>query len=419
LDGPPLSPRLPWKGRRVVLGVTGGIAAYKTVQLARDLALAGAIVETVMTEASRSFVGPTSFQGVTGRPVHASWFDGGGDGAALHLRLGSEADAVMVAPATADFISRAACGAAEDLLTATLLATRAPVLLAPAMNSRMYDHPQTRLNLDHCRDALGYRIIGPATGRLGAGEGEGIGRMVEPGLLLAHVGRALQGRSPLQGLHVLITAGPTYEPVDPVRVLANRSSGRMGFALAREAWMRGARVTLVAGPVALPDPEGVDVVRVESAREMHAAVLSATGKADVSIFTAAVSDFRPRHESAGKVKKETFRQEPSIALTENPDIARESAVGRKKGALSVGFALETENLAENARAKLHDKGLDLIVGNDPDGFGGEASKVVLIDREGEEALPLLEKSEVASRILDRVSRMLEAKNGLPKGEPGV
>ncbi len=421
----PAAPRPPWEGRRVVLGVTGGLAAYKAVQLARDLTLAGCRVDVVMTEAATEFVGATTFEGVTGRRAHTEFL--AGEGAALHLELGARADLVLVAPATADFIARAAHGRSDDLLACTLLATRAPVLLAPAMNRRMWDHPQTRRNVDHCRDLLGYEIVGPASGPLGAGEGEGVGRMVEPDLLLDEAGRRLGRGSLLEDRTVVVTAGPTWEPVDPVRFLGNRSSGRMGFAIAREARLRGARVTLVTGPVGLPDPVGVEVVRVETAREMLQAVEAVVDRSDVAIFAAAVADMRPGRQAEGKLKRETWRKDPRIELVENPDIARATRDRGPAGVVRVGFALETGHLLEGARTKLEEKGFDLVVANDPGeegaGFGSVTNRVTLVGREGgEEALPLLAKEEVASRILDRVEQRLSDGSGsgaLRSGEEGT
>ena len=258
----------------MVLGVTGGIAAYKAVQVARDLTRLGAEVDVILTAAAQRFVGGLSFKGVTGRPVLTDMFSG--EGAALHVRLGREADAVVVAPAGADLLARTAQGRADDLLTTTLLAARAPVVLCPAMNDRMFAHAQVQQNLVHCRDVLGYRIAGPEVGPLAAGEGGGPGRMLEPDAIVQHVGRALSDPSPLRGLRLLVTSGPTREAVDPVRFVGNRSSGKMGRALALAAWRRGAEVTVVTGPVATPPPIGVEVVQVESGREMLDAVPSAS-----------------------------------------------------------------------------------------------------------------------------------------------
>jgi len=404
-------------GRRVVLGVTGGIAAYKSVQLARDLTRLGARVDVVLSHAASRFVGPTTFEAVTGRPVHSDMYTGGPaleGAAAQHIRLGREADAVVVAPATAEFLARAAHGRADDLLATTLLVSRAPVLLCPAMNDRMFAHPQVQANLAHLRDRLGYAVAGPAEGLLAVGEGEGPGRMLEPWQIVEHVGRALCADDPtLEGRTVVITAGPTREALDPVRYVGNRSSGRMGFALAQAAWRRGARVTLVTGPSSLPLPEGVDVMPVESAREMHDAVSGLLPSADISIFAAAVADFRPAVAAAEKVKRGETGPTLTVELVANPDIAADTRSLRKPGSVSVGFALETRDVLANAAKKLEAKGFDLLVANDAtaegSGFDVDTNRVTILGPGGEaEALPLLSKDEVAETILDRVVRRLGA-----------
>jgi phosphopantothenoylcysteine decarboxylase/phosphopantothenate--cysteine ligase len=407
-----LAPRPPWEGRRVVLGVTGGIAAYKAIQLARDLTRLGAQVDTILTRSANEFVRPLSFQAVTGRPVLDDLFSA--DGAALHIRLGLEADVVCVAPATADFIARAAQGRADDLLTTTLLATRAPVVVCPAMNDRMWSHPQTRANAAHLEDILGYRVVGPDQGPLAVGEGEGPGRLLEPEEIVEHVGRALGEQAPFMGRSVLVTAGPTREPVDPVRYLGNRSSGRMGFALALAAWRRGAAVTLVTGPSDLPDPPGIKTVRVETAREMQHAVLERVEESHLNLFAAAVSDFRPADPRDHKVKRSRDGETLTLQLEANPDVAAGSREHRREGAVTVGFALETEDLLENARLKMDRKGFDLVVANPANeadaGFEGENNRVVLLFPDGEPiTLPTLSKDEVAELILDRVSPLLSAK----------
>jgi phosphopantothenoylcysteine decarboxylase/phosphopantothenate--cysteine ligase len=276
----------------------------------------------------------------------------------------------------------------------------------------MFSHAQTQNNLSHLRDELSYRIAGPGVGPLAFGEGEGPGRMLDPDDIVEEIGRALVGRSALRGKRVLVTAGPTREPIDPVRYVSNRSSGRMGFALAAAAWRRGAEVTVVTGPVALADPYGVEVVRVESAGEMLKRVSEELPEADVSIFAAAVSDYRVVDPSSAKLKRSETGPEMTLSLTENPDVAGETRALRKKGSLSVGFALETQSLMENARSKLESKGFDLVVANDAGeagaGFDVETNHVILLDREGEiEDVPLASKHEVAETILDRVSQLME------------
>ncbi len=412
MPGSVLGPRRPWDGRRVVLGVTGGIAAYKAVQLARDLTRLGATVDVVLTRGARQFVQPLSFEGVTGRPALTELFST--EGAALHIRLGQEADVVCVAPATADFLARAAQGRANDLLTTTLLATRAPVVLCPAMNDRMFAHPQTQANVEHLKDALSYRIAGPAVGPLAYGEGEGPGRMLEPTQILEEVGRALAAGGPLEGRRVLVTAGPTREAIDPVRYVGNRSSGRMGTALAAAAWRRGAEVTLVSGPVALDAPHGVEVVRVETAREMFDEVSRLLPEIDVSVFASAVSDYRPVDAAEDKLKKADVGPELLLNLIENPDVAGGTRGLRKAGSIAVGFALETGDLVENAHKKLESKGFDLLVANDATeegaGFEVETNRVTLLRRgEPSQEFPLSSKSEVAEIILDEVTELMESR----------
>ena len=404
-----LQPRRPWEGRRVVLGVTGGIAAYKSVQVARDLTRLGARVDVVMTSGAQRFIQPLSFQAVTGREVFTDIFSGSGP--AAHIRLGMEAEVVVVAPATADFLARAAQGLADDLLATTLLMTRAPVVFCPAMNERMFSHPQTQSNIRHLQDRLGYGVAGPGLGPLAYGEGEGAGRMLEPEEIIQHVGRALGRESAWVGRETLVTAGPTREPLDPVRFLGNRSSGRMGFALASAAWRRGAEVTLVTGPSALPDPAGVHTIRVETGEEMKAQVLSALPGADVLVFAAAPSDFKPKDANEQKLKRSRKGQGMEMQLSPTEDIALATVEGRKPGAVAVGFALETEDLLGNARRKLKEKGFDLIAANSASeegaGFDVDTNRVTILDTKGGvEGLPLLPKDEVAEKLLDRLTHLL-------------
>ena len=400
-----LRPRRPWRDRRVVLGVTGGIAAYKSVQAARDLTRLGAVVDVVLTAGGSRFVTPLSFEALTGRKVLTELFST--EGSAMHIRLGAEADVVGVAPATADFIARAAAGRANDLLTTTLLATRAPVVICPAMNDRMYAHAQTARNLAHLRERPGYAVAGPAAGPLAFGEGEGPGRMLEAPEIVEHVGRALEKDAFLDGKRVLITTGPTREPIDPVRFIGNRSSGRMGHALARAAWRRGARVTLVSGPTHLSRPPGVERVDVGTAREMLAAVSEAIPRADLVIFAAAVADYRPARARARKIKRADEGGSLSVELTANPDLALETAPLRKAGARVVGFALETDDLLARARTKMARKSFDIIVANHARGPAGgpwgETNAVTLLASDGSaEALPVMPKDEIAEAIFDRL-----------------
>lgn len=397
--------RRPWEGARVLLGVTGGIAAYKVVQVARDLTQRGAEVDVVMTRSARAFVGPVSFEGVTGRPVLSEILE---PGRALdHIRLAREADAVCVAPATADCIARAAHGRADDLLSAVLLATRAPVVICPAMNDAMWSHPATVANTARVRE-LGYRLVGPADGPLAVGEGAGPGRMEEPATIVEHIGRALTGPTRLTGRRVVVTSGPTREAVDPVRFLSNRSSGRMGFAVASAAWRRGAEVALVAGPTQVAPPPGPRVHTVESAESMKDAVERLAGDADLLVMAAAIADFRPMSPPVRKIKKESAPE--SLSLEPAPDVLRETASSRPSGCLVIGFALETDDGEANARRKLESKGMDLVVLNQTgpeSGFDTATNRVTLIERGGEsEELPLLSKDEVAERILDRIERRM-------------
>jgi len=379
------------------------------VWLARLLTQAGAEVDVVMTRAAREFVGPITFEAVTGRPVHSEIF---GPGHALdHITLARSADTIVVAPATADFVGRAAHGLADDLLTACLLATEAKVLLVPAMNDRMWSHPQTARNVQQAR-ALGYVVVDPSDGPLAVGEGSGPGRMPEPEEIMSHVGRVLETEASLSGKHVLVTAGATREPIDPVRFISNHSSGKMGIAIARAAWRRGAEVTLIAGHVDVALPAEVNVLRTESVEEMARAVGAVLPDADVLFMAAAPADFRPAAESPTKIKK--GGGVAPIALEHTEDILVTTIPRRKTGSIIVGFALETDKGLSHARAKLQAKQLDLIVLNDatdPDaGFGVDTNRVTLIDKRGtEEPLSLMSKTDLADVLLDRVEEKLNGR----------
>jgi phosphopantothenoylcysteine decarboxylase/phosphopantothenate--cysteine ligase len=400
----------PYAGRRIVLGVAGGIASYKTAWLARLLSKAGAEVDVVMTRAATEFVGAVTFEALTGRPVHTGLFDAGR--ALDHISLAKGADCVVVAPATADLMARAATGQADDLLTAILLATESPVLMVPAMNDRMWAHTQTQANAAHLR-GLGYELLDPDDGMLAAGEGSGPGRMPEPETIFAHVGRLLERRHALRGRQVLVTAGPTREQIDPVRFLSNYSSGKMGVAIAAAAWRRGARVTIVAGPLGVPVPVGVTHVPVQSTTEMRDAVASRVAAADVLVMAAAPADYQPAERAPGKLKKTGGAR--AIELRETPDILVSTREARRPGAVVVGFALETDDLLANARKKLDGKGLDMVVlnaANEPGaGFGVDTNRVTIV-RKGvaePEQLPLLDKRDVADAILDRVEELLDGR----------
>jgi phosphopantothenoylcysteine decarboxylase/phosphopantothenate--cysteine ligase len=403
----PLVPRRPWHGRNVLLGVAGGIAAYKSVQIARDLTQLGAAVDVVLTHSAREFVGPITFEAVTGRPVHTDLI---APGKALdHIRLARRAEVVCVAPATADLLARAAAGRADDLLTAILLATTVPVVLCPAMNDAMWAHVQTQRNTQHVRDVLGYTLIGPAIGPLAFGEGSGAGRMEEPGVIIEYIGRTLQGDTPLKDKRIVVTAGPTREPVDPVRVLSNRSSGRMGYALAAAAWRRGANVVLISGPASLEPPVGIDLRRVETADQMTEQVRNAIADADVLIMAAAVADFRPVAPSSSKIKKSAGVG--AIELEPAPDVLTATRAHRASNLRVVGFALETDAHEANAKKKLQEKGMDIVVLNDATeagaGFEVATNRVTIFSADGSaDSLPLMSKDEVADAILDRLIRIL-------------
>jgi phosphopantothenoylcysteine decarboxylase / phosphopantothenate---cysteine ligase len=395
-----------WTGRRVVLGVSGGIACYKSCTLARRLTEAGARVDVILTRSAAEFVRPLTFEALTGRPALGSLWEPGG--ALSHVRLGQQADLVLVAPATAHLIARMAQGLADDLLTTLLLASTAPVLLAPAMNDEMYAHPQTRANLERLR-ARGVSVVGPEVGALAEGPSERPGRMSEPETILAHAARAVRGRGPFAGRRVVVTAGPTRESIDPVRVVTNRSSGKMGYRVAEAAWERGADVVLVSGPVALAAPVGVRVRRVESTRELEAAVREELPETDVLVMAAAPADFRPSDPSDRK----RARVDGALAIPMEPtdDILGATRGLRKPGSITVGFALETGDALAKGRAKLERKDLDLIVVNDAlepgAGFEVDTNRVALLGRDGAaRILPLQTKREVAEAILDAVELSL-------------
>jgi phosphopantothenoylcysteine decarboxylase/phosphopantothenate--cysteine ligase len=398
----------PFGGRRIVLGITGGIASYKSGWLARLLVQAGAELHVVMTRGAREFVAPATFEAISGRPVQSDIF---APGQALdHIHLARAADAIVIAPCTADFLARATQGRADDLLAAILLATRAPVLLVPAMNDRMWAHPATVRNAATAA-GFGYHVMEPATGPLAEGDAEGPGRMPEPESIFAHLGRVVEKPS-LAGKRVLVTAGPTREPVDAVRFISNHSSGRMGVAIAAAAWRRGAEVTLVAGPLEVDPPVGARVIRVESTDDMARAVAAELPKAHALVMAAAPADFRAASPAGNKIKKSA--KPDAVALAPTVDILAETRGLRRKGAVIVGFALETDDVAKNARAKLETKGLDLIVVNDAKepgaGFGVDTNRVTIIGKDGRaEALALMPKTELADVLLDRVEALLGAR----------
>ena len=399
----------PFDGRRVILGVTGGIACYKVVTLARLLTQAGAVVDVIMSRAAREFVGAITFEAVTGRPIAPDILDSGH--ALAHIRLAKDAEVVLIAPATADFLSRAAQGRADDQMTAVLLATKAPVLIAPAMNDGMWANALVSRNVQMLREA-GYGVLDPDVGPLAFGEGVGPGRLPEPDVIFAHAGRLLETARGLSGKQIVVTAGPTREALDPVRYLTNHSSGRMGVAIAAAAWRRGAQVTLIHGPLAVVLPAGVDHVAVCTTAEMRDAVAAALPAADALIMAAAPADFRTADISAHKIKKSTTA--PAIALTHTDDILVTTRARRKPGAVVMGFALETTDVEAHALDKLARKGLDFIVANDATeagaGFGTDTNRVVILSADGSrETPPLMAKTDLADVLLDRVARALDAR----------
>lgn len=406
-------PAHPLKNRNIVVGVAGGIAAYKAVELVRLLTKAGAGVQVVMTRRARKFIGELTFQALTGRPVFTDLFDLSQESEIGHIQVADRADLVIVAPATANVMARMAHGMADDVLTAVLLATRAPILLAPSMNVNMWENPITQANVQRLVELAQVKLVGPGAGFL-ACRWIGPGRLAEPHEI-AEAAAFMASPQDLAGKTVVVSAGPTHEALDPVRFLGNRSSGKMGYALARAAARRGASVHLVSGPVSLPRPAGVEVVSVTDARAMAAAIDGLRERADVIIMAAAVADFRPREAAVHKLKKaDTARTEAVIALEANPDIlAGLGAWRREQGRsrpLLIGFAAETQDVLDSARAKLERKGCDLVVANDvsqPDaGFGVDTNRVTLVGADGVEALELGTKDEVAHRIIDRVRELL-------------
>jgi phosphopantothenoylcysteine decarboxylase / phosphopantothenate---cysteine ligase len=399
----------PLDGRRVVLGVSGGIAAYKAVLVARGLLTAGAQVDVVMTRGAASFVGPPTFEGITGNAVRTEVWEDIPD--ETHVALARAADLIVVYPATAHLLAKAAHGLADDLLTTSLLAATCPVLLAPAMHTEMWDHPATQANVATLA-ARGVHLVGPADGPLMGGD-TGVGRAVEPDDVIEAAARLLGRSRDLAGRSVVVTAGGTREPIDPVRYLGNRSSGRMGFALAAAAAARGAEVTLVAAPTDLPTPAGVKRVDVTTAQEMHDAVLPLAAEADVIVKAAAVADFRPANRADHKIKKADGV--PPITLERNPDILAELGRRRREDGsgptVLVGFAAETNDAEEHGRAKLERKGCDLLVVNDVTapgaGFGHDTNIVVVLGADGtRDEVPLSTKQAVADRVLDHVAARL-------------
>ncbi|MCE2391177.1 MAG: bifunctional phosphopantothenoylcysteine decarboxylase/phosphopantothenate--cysteine ligase CoaBC [Proteobacteria bacterium] len=394
---------------RVLLGISGGIAAYKACELVRLLVRAGHEVRVVATPHALEFVSPLALQALSGHPLRSELFSLSEEDRISHIELADWAEVFAVAPATANLLAKLANGLADDLLTTVALATQAPLVVAPAMNVNMFDHPATQENLERLAKR-GARLVGPGTGELACGW-TGAGRLVDLEAIVGAIERA-GSSDDLRGEVVLLSAGPTAEPIDPVRVLTNRSSGRMGFALAEAAARRGAEVVLVAGPVAQPTPAGVERVDVETAREMQDAVLGSLERATIAIFSAAVADYSVERPTASKLKRESS-ESLTLRLVRNPDILGQ-VIERRRGQTVVGFAAETEDLLANARAKLERKGCDLIVANDVSrsdiGFDVSENEVAIVGPAPEQVVevPRRSKREVAERILDRV---LEVRRG--------
>ncbi len=391
------------EGARVVLGVTGGIAAYKAADVTSKLVQAGAIVDVILTAAAARFVGAPTFEALTQRAVHVDLYAPWHEGYTGHVSLGHEADVFVVAPATANTIARLATGLADDMLGAAALSTLAPLLIAPAMEHAMFHHPATQHNLDLLRQR-GAIVLGPESGRLASGE-IGDGRLASPETIVGTVRVTLGRNGPLQGKHVVVSAGGTQEPIDPVRYIGNRSSGQMGYALAQAAIDAGARVTLVTTPTTLQPPVGVTLLRVMTADEMLHAVEGATRTADVLVMAAAVADFRPQTTSEVKIKKRDGMETLELDLVRNPDIL--ASVGGP-GLIKIGFAAETHDLVANAREKLARKSLALIVANDAvSTIGAGTSTATLIARSGEmTSLPLLEKPALAAVIVAEIAKLV-------------
>jgi phosphopantothenoylcysteine decarboxylase / phosphopantothenate---cysteine ligase len=403
-----------FENRTILLGVTGSIAAYKAADLASRLAQSGAGVEVILTQSALRFITPLTFQSVTGRRAYTDTDLWGGQGHVLHVSLGSSADLLVIAPASANTLAKLAHGLADNLLTVTALAARGALLVAPAMDGGMFEHPATQANLEILRQR-GVRILGPAAGHLASGL-VGTGRMLEPAELLGHIRLALASGGPLAGKKVVVTAGGTQEPIDPVRVIANRSSGKQGFALAQAALDLGAEVVLISGPVHLPTPVGAQRVEVETTEQMQAAVLAHVPHAAALVMAAAAADFRPAEPAREKIKREAGV--PQVRLIANPDILKTVAAikaGSGWPRVSVGFAAESQDLLENARHKLEDKRLDMIAANDigasDAGFSVDTNRVTLlyarpVNGSPIEALPLLSKDEVAQIVMERVATLL-------------
>ncbi|MCL0094899.1 bifunctional phosphopantothenoylcysteine decarboxylase/phosphopantothenate--cysteine ligase CoaBC [Dehalococcoidales bacterium] len=391
--------------KTIILGITGSIAAYKAADIASKLTQAGAKVEVIMTESATKFITPLTLGSITAKPIVTEMFELTTEFSIEHVALAEVADVVVIAPATANTIAKLAAGIADDMLTCTVLATKAPIIIAPAMHTDMFRNPITQDNLNKLK-ARGFTIVDPEYGRLASGK-MGLGRLAEVDKIITTIKQVLGKSGDLAGKRIVITAGGTQEAIDPVRHIGNRSSGKMGYALAEAARDRGAEVKLITAPTLLPEPAGMEVIHVQTASQMKEAVAKATAQADGLIMAAAVADYQPKSVAREKIKKETL----TLELIRTPDILTEV----KGNFLKIGFAAESKDIVANAKQKLQRKQLDLIVANDitdaDSGFGVDTNKVTLIDRYGNiESLPLLTKKEVADKILDRVVRLLAEKS---------
>ncbi len=401
----------------VILGVTGSIAAYKACEVASLLAKQGIRVIPVLSDSAQKFVGAASFEGITGTRAITSMFDTSTNAEIDHVAVPTRADLVIVAPATANVIAKAAQGIADDFLTTALLVTRAPILFAPAMNTNMYQHPAVQANMRTLRER-GCHFVGPDSGVL-ACKTVGPGRMIDPAYIVETALGLVHPKNDLEGLHVLMTSGANHEPIDPVRFIGNRSSGKMGHALARAALMRGAKVTVVSGPAQVAPPLGAHVVSVQTAVEMRDALLRHLPEADVVIGAAAVADYRVEAPQLAKHKRDG--KGLTVKLTENPDVIAEAALRKRDDQIVIGFAAETNDLIENAKAKLRRKNLDLIVANEvggaDSGFGTDTTRASFVTPDGAvETLPLVTKADLAERVLDYVLRLRTGnRSGLPAG----
>ncbi|MBX3157337.1 MAG: bifunctional phosphopantothenoylcysteine decarboxylase/phosphopantothenate--cysteine ligase CoaBC [Deltaproteobacteria bacterium] len=410
-DRAPRDPAKPLAGANVVVCVGGGIAAYKAAEVVRRFDKAGAHVDVAMTERAQAFIGPLTFQALTRRPVFTDLFSLTEEATIGHIQLADRADLVVVAPATANLIARLAAGQADDPVAAIALATKAPVLLAPSMNVHMWAHPLVQANVRRLVDVAGYRVVGPGDGFL-ACRWVGPGRLAEPADIVEAAAHVLSVQD-LAGARVVVTAGPTYEAIDPARFIGNRSSGKMGAAIAAAAQRRGAEVTLLLGPSAVPPPIGVRTIAVETAAQLEAALGDAAARADVVVMAAAVADYRAAKPAAHKLKRGELGKKATIELAANPDLLAGLGARRKgRAPLLVGFAAETEKVLEHARKKLEVKKVDLIVANDVSepgaGFAVDTNRVTLVDADGATEVPAGTKAEVAHRILDRVVAMRAA-----------